>query len=81
MFQGFISTQAKILEQFVEKIDPWASAEFFPGGQKHTICLKKTLKNIILYSKKSQKTYYSILAGRGMGGGQGPRLTRPSGRP
>jgi hypothetical protein len=55
-----------------------------PEGQKHTICLKNTLKDTI-FLKKVEKTYH--LAGQGAGGGagaeggQGPPFVLPCGRP
>ena len=65
-------------------LSPWASADFFPGegkifqggGQKHTICPKNTKKDTI-FVLKSQK--HTILASQG--GGQGPPLALPCGRP
>ncbi len=36
---------------------PWASADFFPGGQKHTICLKMP-KTYYFISKKSKNILF-----------------------
>jgi hypothetical protein len=62
----------------------WASSDFFPGegknfpgGQEPTFCLKSNEKDTI-FPKKSLKTYYFWPA---RGGGQGPPLALPCGRP
>jgi hypothetical protein len=47
----------------VRKLFPWGGQNF-PGGQKHTICLKNAqkLKNILYSFKKVEK--HTILAGQ-----------------
>ena len=73
-----------VCPQALKGWETWASTDFFPGrakfsrgGQKHNICLKSALKDTI-FLKKSAKTYYF---GQPGGGGQGPPLALPCGRP
>jgi len=48
----------------------------FPGGVKHTICLKITQKDTIFLEKSKKK--HTIFPGQG---GQEPPLALPCGRP
>ncbi len=64
------------LKHWLQYLQPWASADFFPGegknfsrgGQEPTFCLKSNKK--VPFFQKSLKTYY-FLAGLGGPGGGG----------